>query len=101
VFIGYAAFTEVVAWNVCVPFYLGGLLWTVVYDTIYAFQDREFDKKLGLQSTAIQIENKPKESLAALALASTSLWALGGINAGIGNPVFFAGIGAIASSYAW
>jgi 4-hydroxybenzoate polyprenyltransferase len=37
IFIGYAAFTEAIAWNTCVPFYLGGLLWTMVYDTIYAF----------------------------------------------------------------
>jgi hypothetical protein len=36
-----------------------------------------------------------------MALASTSLWALGGVNAGIGNPVFFAGLGACAASYAW
>ena len=36
VFIGYAAFAEL-ALDVCLPFYLGGVLWTMVYDTIYAF----------------------------------------------------------------
>lgn len=25
-------------WSVCLPLYLGGICWTVVYDTIYAFQ---------------------------------------------------------------
>lgn len=49
-----------VAWAMCLPFYLGGVLWTIVYDSIYAFQDRAFDKKLGLRSTAIEMENHPK-----------------------------------------
>ena len=37
VFIGYAALAQPVAWSICVPFYLGGAIWTIVYDTIYAF----------------------------------------------------------------
>lgn len=81
VFIGYAALapSATVAWAACVPFYLGGVLWTIIYDSIYAFQDREFDKKLNLRSTAIEMENRPKETLTALAVASTGLFALGGV----------------------
>lgn len=39
VFIGYAAVASNLAadFSVCMPFYLGGILWTIVYDTIYAF----------------------------------------------------------------
>ena len=39
VFIGYAAVAATHAANmsICMPFYLGGVLWTIVYDTIYAF----------------------------------------------------------------
>ena len=39
VMIGYAAAfpSHMVAWSVCGPFYLGAILWTVIYDTIYAF----------------------------------------------------------------
>ena len=25
-------------WSICLPLYLGGICWTVVYDTIYAYQ---------------------------------------------------------------
>lgn len=32
---------------------MGAAAWTVVYDTIYAHQDTEDDKKLGLRSTAL------------------------------------------------
>ena len=58
VFIGYAAVSAALAadMSICLPFYAGGVLWTIVYDTIYAFQDREFDKRLGLKSAAITFE---------------------------------------------
>ena len=99
--IGYAAFAEAIAWDIVLPFYFGGVLWTMLYDTIYAFQDRAFDKSLNLRSMAIEIENKPKESLTALATASTALFLLGGINAGIANPAFLAGLMGVGAGYAW
>jgi 4-hydroxybenzoate polyprenyltransferase len=39
VMIGYAASATnaAVNWQVCLPFYIGGIAWTIVYDTIYAF----------------------------------------------------------------
>lgn len=40
VFIGFCALQEAVNYSVCLPFYLGGVLWTIFYDSIYAFQDR-------------------------------------------------------------
>lgn len=33
--------------------FIGAMLWTVAYDTIYAMVDREDDKKIGVKSTAI------------------------------------------------
>lgn len=36
--------------------YLTNLLWTVVYDTYYAMVDREYDKNIGVKSTAILFE---------------------------------------------
>lgn len=38
--------------------YIGGVLWTLYYDTIYAFMDIEDDKKVGVKSTAIFLENR-------------------------------------------
>jgi len=76
------------------------VLWTIIYDSVYAFQDRQFDKKLGLRSTAIEMENRPKETLSALALLSTGCFALGGLNAGLAMP-FYAGLTGVAAHYAW
>jgi 4-hydroxybenzoate polyprenyltransferase len=36
--------------------YCTSLLWTTVYDTFYGMVDREFDKKIGVKSTAILFE---------------------------------------------
>ena len=98
--IGYCALAETVAWNVCLPFYLGGVLWTIFYDSVYAFQDRTDDKKLGLKSTAIAMEHAPKETLFTLAAASTALFALGGFNAGLTLP-FYLGLIGVGSHYTW
>ena len=39
--------------------YLSGIFFTICYDTIYAFQDIKDDKKAGVKSLAIFLENKP------------------------------------------
>lgn len=89
-----------VNWSVCAPFYVGGILWTVIYDTIYAFQDREFDKKLNLNSTAIVMEDNPKLYLSGLCAASVGCFALGGLNAGFGA-AYFGGLSMVSAHYAW
>lgn len=35
------------------PFYFSGILWTMVYDTVYALQDVEDDKKVGVKGLAV------------------------------------------------
>ena len=41
---------------VVILIYVTNLLWTVVYDTFYGMVDREYDKKIGVKSTAILFE---------------------------------------------
>ncbi|MBX3486616.1 MAG: 4-hydroxybenzoate octaprenyltransferase [Candidatus Paracaedibacteraceae bacterium] len=40
--------------------YCAGILWTVAYDTVYAFQDIEDDRHLDIGSTALVFEKAPK-----------------------------------------
>jgi 4-hydroxybenzoate polyprenyltransferase len=80
--------------------YLGAILWTIIYDSIYAFQDREFDKRLNLKSTAIEMENNPKLYLSILSAATVALWATAGVNAGFGS-AYFAGLSMVAGHFAW
>lgn len=43
--------------------YFACIIWTVIYDTIYAYQDIEDDLKIGVKSTAIKFQNNPKKVL--------------------------------------
>lgn len=43
--------------------YVACIIWTIIYDTIYAYQDIEDDLKIGVKSTAIKFQNNPKRAL--------------------------------------
>lgn len=40
--------------------YIGGVFWTLGYDTIYAHQDKFDDSKIGVRSTALRLGEKTK-----------------------------------------
>lgn len=46
--------------------YSSGILWTIGYDTLYAFQDVEDDLKIGVRSTAIHFNRESKTFLVSL-----------------------------------
>ena len=53
-----------------VVLYVGGISWTLAYDTIYAHQDKEDDILIGVKSTALKFgEATPKWLIAFFALA--------------------------------
>ena len=62
--------------------YLGGIFWTLAYDTIYAHQDKEDDVLIGVKSTAVHFGENTKGWLVGffiLALISidAALWLAG------------------------
>jgi 4-hydroxybenzoate polyprenyltransferase len=66
--------------------YLGGLFWTLGYDTIYALQDMEDDALVGVKSSARRLGGQVRLGVAifyglaaALALASVLTARLGGV----------------------
>ncbi|XP_022224884.2 4-hydroxybenzoate polyprenyltransferase, mitochondrial [Drosophila obscura] len=44
----------------CLPLYLSGVCWTIVYDTIYAHQDKLDDLQIGVKSTALRFGDNTK-----------------------------------------
>ncbi len=61
-----------------VVIYVTNLLWTVVYDTYYAMTDREYDKKLGVKSTAILFEGSEQVITGSLQLiVLAGFWIIG------------------------
>jgi 4-hydroxybenzoate polyprenyltransferase len=75
------------------PLYSSGILWTLIYDTIYAHQDKADDAKVGVKSTALTFGNKTKAYLSAFAVGNMGLLAMVGQSAGCGLPYYASVLG--------
>ncbi|AHX08759.1 4-hydroxybenzoate octaprenyltransferase [Ehrlichia chaffeensis] len=82
----------------CVLLYIGCIFWTVGYDTIYAAQDKEYDIKLGLQSTAIKFGNDIRLWIGRLYMITVTMWLSAGIIAVL-HPIFYLAILIIAAIF--
>ena len=80
--------------------YVGGIAWTIGYDTIYAHQDKEDDAMVGVRSTARLFDAQTKPYLAGFYLLATILFASAFAVAG-GGPLAFAGLALGAAQLAW
>lgn len=58
--LGWSAVQGSCNWSVCLPLYTAGICWTILYDTIYAHQDKLDDKIVGIKSTALKFGDKTK-----------------------------------------
>ncbi|XP_038995488.1 4-hydroxybenzoate polyprenyltransferase, mitochondrial-like [Hibiscus syriacus] len=85
---------------VVLPLYFSGVFWTLVYDTIYAHQDKEDDIKVGVKSTALRFGDTTKEWTTGFGIACISSLALSGYNADIGWP-YYAFLTAASGQMAW
>ena len=76
--LGYSAVHGEVLWSVCLPLYTAGVCWTIIYDTIYAHQDRLDDLIVGIKSTALRFGKDTKKWLTGFSgLMLTSLMTTG------------------------
>ena len=91
--IGWTAVTGTLAWPPLL-LYLGGILWTVGYDTIYAHQDKEDDARIGVKSSALALGPRTRPWLFVFYAGALALWAAAGSAAGLGWPFRFALAGA-------
>ncbi|XP_044735298.1 4-hydroxybenzoate polyprenyltransferase, mitochondrial [Chrysoperla carnea] len=55
-----AIYGDQMPWSAAIPLYLAGVCWTIIYDTIYAHQDKIDDVLIGLKSTAIKFGTNTK-----------------------------------------
>ncbi|KAM9858755.1 4-hydroxybenzoate polyprenyltransferase, mitochondrial isoform 1-T2 [Aulostomus maculatus] len=79
--LGWSAVKGSCDWSVCLPLYFSGVMWTLIYDTIYAHQDKEDDVKVGVKSTALRLQEQTKPWLSGFTLAMMSGLVLAGVNA--------------------
>ncbi|XP_030544014.1 4-hydroxybenzoate polyprenyltransferase, mitochondrial [Rhodamnia argentea] len=98
--LGWAAVKGSLDPYIVLPLYFSGVFWTLVYDTIYAHQDKEDDVKVGVRSTALRFGDLSKEWISGFGIACISSLALSGYNADIGWP-YYAFLIAASGHIAW
>jgi len=88
--------------EVVFPLYASGVTWTLVYDTLYAHQDKKDDAALGLKSTALTFgDTYTKPILHGFAAMSLLGWSAAGFNAGIFSPIYYMGMASAWSHLTW
>jgi 4-hydroxybenzoate polyprenyltransferase len=80
--------------------YIGGVFWTLGYDTIYAHQDRRDDPAAGVRSTARRLGPGSKPWLYGFYAAAIGFFAWAGIEGGFPWP-YHAGLAAGAAQLLW
>jgi len=88
---GWAATHGTLDLNAVLPLYISGVCWTIVYDTLYAHQDKVDDAKLGLKSTALFFGDNTKPILHGFAAFTLAGWSLAGYGAGYTDAVYYVG----------
>ncbi|CAI4052252.1 hypothetical protein SUVZ_14G3610 [Saccharomyces uvarum] len=84
----------IVSWPTMIPLYLGSYLWCMTYDTIYAHQDKKFDIKAGIKSTALAWGPRTKSIMKAMSASQITLLAVAGLNSCLlWGPGFIGGLG--------
>ncbi|XP_033265873.2 4-hydroxybenzoate polyprenyltransferase, mitochondrial isoform X1 [Orcinus orca] len=76
--------------SVCLPLYFSGIMWTLIYDTIYAHQDKRDDALIGLKSTALLFREDTKQWLSGFTVAMLGALSLVGMNIGQTVPYYTA-----------
>ena len=100
VFMGFGAVANFVSLPICIPLYIGGIAYTIAYDSIYAFQDIEADTKAGVYSTSQKFLKYARAINGTLVGITISMNTLAGFIAGL-HPVFLPILGIGAAHLVW
>jgi 4-hydroxybenzoate polyprenyltransferase len=93
IILGWTAMTGSLNPWVVLPLYGSGVAWTLVYDTIYAHQDKEDDVLVGVKSTALLFGERTKQWLTFFGVSAVGLLAFAGHQAGMGWPFQLISVG--------
>lgn len=75
---------------VALPLFVSKFIWSMTYDTVYAHQDKAFDIKAGIKSTALKWGDRTKPIINSLTVAQASAFVFSGLMNGMG-PGFYLG----------
>ncbi|GJT60975.1 4-hydroxybenzoate polyprenyltransferase, mitochondrial [Tanacetum coccineum] len=98
--LGWSAVRRTLDPAVVLPLYLSGVFWTLVYDTIYAHQDKQDDKIVGVKSTALRFGDSTKYWVTGFGISCITSLVLSGFNANLGLP-YYVFLAAASGQLAW
>lgn len=98
--LGWSAVHGSINWQIVAPLYVSGICWTLIYDTIYAHQDKKDDISIGIKSTALKFAEHSKTYFTVFAALNIVLLGSAGYAADCGMP-FFLGLMGPATHLAW
>lgn len=84
---GWAAVRGELEWP-AIALYVGGVFWTLGYDTIYAHQDKVDDVNADIKSTALRFGDHTQNIVALFYMLAIECWALAGSLAGMHNAFY-------------
>ncbi|GAA5877515.1 hypothetical protein JCM16303_003360 [Sporobolomyces ruberrimus] len=88
-------------WQVALPLYAGSVAWTIVYDTIYAHQDKTDDIHANVKSTALLFGDKSLPILTTFSASFLSLLTLSGYLNHQGPIFYLVSVGGAAAHLTW
>ena len=97
--LGWAAVEGGIGWPAGL-LYVGGIAWTLGYDTIYAHQDKEDDLAIGVKSSALALGRKTRPWLIVFYAAAVAGLAGAGVAAAIAWP-YYVGVALAALLLGW
>jgi 4-hydroxybenzoate polyprenyltransferase len=97
--LGWAAATGRLGWP-SLLLYVGGIAWTLGYDTIYAHQDKEDDALIGVKSSALALGAGTRRWLFVFYAAALVLWGAAGAVIGLAWP-FWLALGLVLLQLCW
>lgn len=90
ILLGFPAVGAPLDWAVAGPMFVANWIWGIVYDTIYAHQDKAYDIHAGIKLTALAWQERTKPILTGLTAVQAGLWTAAGVANAMG-PGFYAG----------
>ncbi|KAJ9116684.1 hypothetical protein QFC20_000618 [Naganishia adeliensis] len=99
--LGWSAVAGSVDWSVAAPLYAGGIAWCVLYDTIYAHQDKKDDVLVNVKSTALRFGDHSRTVLTGLGTTFVSLLTYAGYASGAGPLYYLISCLGAASHLTW
>ncbi len=99
ILVGWAAVTGSLS-ATALLLYIGGIFWTLGYDTIYAHQDKDDDALIGVKSTALRLQENTRTWLLIFYTGMIFFTSLAGLMAGL-ESLFFYALAAPVLHLAW